>query len=141
MRYFSFDASSERTVVIGCKPVRQRTCPELVEGYLPRGLYLWIQKAIKSPASKLNSVCSVLSVAEDLLIFSEISEISVKKLCPSVQSVALFTQNKPNFWSFFRPKNNLNPFNSKTVQKNLHFCRKPKTNPIQTQNKPNFYPP
>ena len=46
MRYFSFDASSERTAGIGCKPVRQ--------GYLSGDLRLWMQKALKTAALKQN---------------------------------------------------------------------------------------
>jgi len=134
MRYFSFDASSERTVVIGCKLVRQ--------GYLPGGLYLWMQKAIKSPASKLNSACSAFSVAEDLLIFSEICEISVKKPRSSVQSVALFMQNKPNFSPIWGLGNELNSFYNKALRENLQFCIFPKTNPNEPNSnpiKPNLY--
>ncbi len=52
---FCFDASSERNGDIGCKPARQAR--------LPGGLCVWMQKAGRSPASKQNSVRSVLSVA------------------------------------------------------------------------------
>ena len=54
-RYISFDASSERTADVDFKPARQ--------GYFPGGLFLWMQKALITPAEKLNSVCSVNSVA------------------------------------------------------------------------------
>jgi len=54
MRYFSFDESSGGTANVGCKPVRQGTCPEPAEGYLPGGLCLWMQKAVQTPESKQN---------------------------------------------------------------------------------------
>jgi len=79
------------------------------------------------------SVSFVLSVAIQKI--SEISEISVKKPCSSVQSVALFMQNKANS----APSKSMYPFVYQKLKQNLHFCRKPKTNPIQTQTKPNLY--
>jgi len=45
-RYAGFDASSGGTAGGGCKPARQ--------GYLPGGLCLWMQKALKTPVSKQN---------------------------------------------------------------------------------------
>jgi len=71
------------------------------------------------------SVLSVASVAIQKI--SEISEISVEKN-------NLFMQNEPNS---SRPKL-LYPFVQQSVIQNQHFCRKPKTNPIQTQSNPNL---
>jgi hypothetical protein len=45
-RYVSFDASSEGTAGIGCKPVRLM--------YSPGGLCLYMQKALEKPVAKQN---------------------------------------------------------------------------------------
>jgi len=88
-----------------------------------------MQKAIKSPASKLNSACSAFSVAEDLLIFSEICEISVKK-------TTFLCKTKPIFGPFSGPKITLTSLTARLYRKIYIFVESQK----QTQFKPNSKP-
>jgi hypothetical protein len=71
------------------------------------------------------SVPTVNSVAIQKI--SEICEISVEKN-------NLFMQNKPNLVR----RGGFQVYLWQALIQNLHFCRKPKTNPIQTQSNPIF---
>jgi hypothetical protein len=56
-----FDASSEGTADGGCKPARQAPDLSLAEGCLLGGLCLWMQKAVRPPASKQGSADSAVN--------------------------------------------------------------------------------
>jgi len=106
---------------------------------LQRTLKLEYKGRRRRPCQSYFSACSVFFAVEDLVLIRVHSWFnSLRNLRNLRQKNNLFMQNKPNFDPFLPLRNQLNSLYKKAIQKNLQFCRNPKTNPIQSQSKPNL---
>jgi len=152
MRYVSFDASFEGTADAGCKPARQ--------GYLPGGLYLWMQKAIKSPVSKKNQCKSVsIRVKKNLSASSVVNKIranprnprlNIMKSCQNIIKTLKFVSIRVNSWiknfsatSVFSAVKYLVIIRVNSwlnVCKILYICRESSTNPPFLKKRTQFFP-
>ncbi len=138
-RYDSFDACSEKTAGIGCKPVWQMN--------LTGGLYLWMQKALKTPESKQNPRNPRNPRLKTMIFLLKIvlkSAKSASKNCVHLCNLWLFLcKTKPIPY----PQNQRIPLCTKILYQIYNFVEsqnKPNSNPIftrQSQTNPFFYPP
>jgi hypothetical protein len=164
-RYVSFDESSERTAVIGCKPVRLMNSPG--------GLCLWMQKALKTPAAMQNPRKSVYQNSINpgfsrryVNIYSRVARFEQARLqrtlireykgcrrrpcqsyfsaCSAVSVVKKIRENPRNPWLktlyICRESSTNSPFYAKQTQFPSFFAQKPRFAEKQTQNEPKTNP-